>query len=184
VTGSLSADVNAPAAKDAAKRIVGKQAEIDFLVDDPFQALQGLGLQADIQVLGNADELATAPYRASLWLAVVRGHEQLERRPLETPHRRRGGRHHQTVADSLRARGYRPVDAFDLHEAQSARRVRVLPRLHEAQVGDEDTVFQAGLENAFSFFRPDLFGIDQNRYHSHWSPYGFRPSPAARLAGC
>jgi hypothetical protein len=42
----------------------------------------------------------------------------------------------------------------------------VLPRLHEAQVGDEDTVFQAGLENAFSLFRPDLFGIDQNLYHS------------------
>jgi hypothetical protein len=170
VTDSLSADVNAPAAKDTAKRIVGKQAEIDFLVDDPFQTLEGLGLQADIQVLGNADELAAAPYRASLRPAVVRRHEQPERRPLEAPHRRRRGRHHQTVADSLRARGHRPVDAVDLHEAQSARPVRVLPRPHEAQVGDEDTVFQTGLENAFSLFRPDLFGIDQDRYHSHWSP--------------
>jgi hypothetical protein len=117
VTGSLSADVNAPAAKDAAKWIVGKQAEIDFLVDDPFQALQGLGLQTDIQVPGNADELAAAPHRASLRPAMVHGHEQPERRPLEASHRRRGGRHHQTVADCFRARGYRPVYAVDLHEA-------------------------------------------------------------------
>jgi len=158
--------MNTPAAEHAAKWIVGKQAEIDFLVNGPFETLQGLRLQTDIQVSGDANELATASYRAGLRPAVVGGHEQFERRALEASYRRRGGQHYQALMDSLRARGHRAIYAFDLHEAQSARGVGVLPRLHEAQVGDEDTVFQACLKNAFPFVRLDLSGIDRDLYHS------------------
>lgn len=166
MTGSLSANVNAPAAQHAAKWIVDKQAEIDFLIDGPFQTLQGLGIQADFQVSGDANELATASYRAGLRPAVVGGHEQFERRLLEASRPRRGGQDHQALTDSLRAGGDRLAYAVDLHEAQSARGVGVLPRLHEAQVGDEDTVLQACLKNAFPIVRLDLFGIHHDLYHS------------------
>jgi len=163
----LPTDVHTLAAKHAAKRIVGEKGEVDFLLNIPFKQLQWPWVQTNLEVLGSAYQLTTILDRTDLRGAMVCGHEQLEGRALKTSHRFRVGSHHQALAYFLCARGYRFAVGVYLHKAQSARGVRMLPGLHEAQIGDEDPVFETSLENGLSFLRLELLFIDNQFDHNY-----------------
>ena len=111
-------------------------------------------------MLGGADELATIFGWTDLGLATVGRHEKLKGRTLKASHRRSGCSYHQALANFFRARGHRAVKTVDLHKAQSAGGVGMLPGLDKAHIGDKDGVLETSLENEFSFFHLDLFVVD------------------------
>lgn len=159
------ADINAFTAKHTAEWIVGEKGEVDLLLYLPFKEPQGLRVQTDLEVLGNADQLAATLDRTAFRVTGVGGHEEFEGHALKASHRWSISSHHQTLTDFLRARRYRPVKAINLHKTQSARGVRVFPCLNKTQVRDENGVLETSLENGLSLIRLDLFFVDNQFDH-------------------
>jgi hypothetical protein len=117
-------------------------------------------------VLGGADQLATIFGWTDLGLAMVRRHKQFEGHTLKASHLRGGCAYHQTRANFFRTRGYRAVKTVDLHKAQPARGVGMLPCLDKTHIGDKNPILKTRLENGFPLFRLDLFVVDYKIDHS------------------
>ena len=100
-SGKVSATANgdALAAEHAAEWIVGEDSEVYFFVHVPLEEFQGVRFQADLEMFGDADQLATTFDRTDLRVTVVGGHEQFEAHALETSHRWGVGPYHQACAD-------------------------------------------------------------------------------------
>ena len=117
-------------------------------------------------MLGSADQLAAIFGWTDLGLAMVCRHEKLEGHTLKASHRRGGCSYHQTLTNFFRARGHRAVKTVDLHKAQPAGGVGMLPCLDKTHIGNKDGVLETRLENGFSLFHLDLFVVDYQIDHS------------------
>jgi hypothetical protein len=117
-------------------------------------------------MLGSTDQLTAIFDWTDLRLAMVRRHEEFEGHALKASHLRGGCSYHQTLANFFRTRGHREVKTVDLHKAQPARGVGMLPCFDETHIGNKDGVLETRLENGFSLFHLDLFVVDYQIDHS------------------
>jgi hypothetical protein len=118
-------------------------------------------------MLGSADQLAAIFGWTDLGLAMVCRHEKLEGHTLKASHLRSVGPHQQAFANFFRTRGHREVKTVDLHKAQPARGVGMLPGLDKAHIGNKDGVLETRLKNGFSLFHLDFFVVDYQIDHSY-----------------
>ena len=100
---SATANGDALATEHAAEWIVDEDSEVNFFVHVSLEEFQRVRFQADLEMFGDADQLATTFDRTDLRVAVVGGHEQFEAHTLETSHRWGGGPYYQTLTDFLGA---------------------------------------------------------------------------------
>jgi len=100
--------------------------------------------------------------RAVFAVYIVNREEKTKSTALQAPYGRGVGFDDHAVRHRDRTCGDRMLNSRHFHKTQSAGRRRVRQIFHETEVGDVNTIFQAGLKNRVILFYRQLPAIHQN----------------------